>query len=157
MKTDDALSEDEVETLCAAHAEGADPYARRREAFVYLALLGLRRAELAGLRWNAIDLDAEKPTLSVRATRVSTANGIVEHARSRGAKIGRPRSLSAADQRHAKMLFGGGSSAEEIAASLRRCAAASAPCTARWQPNVPRCGSLSAMVPIRSFAQAVSA
>lgn len=40
-------------------------------------------------------------------------------ARSRGAKIGRPRSLSAADQRHAKMLFDGGSSAEEIAASLR--------------------------------------
>ncbi|WP_426316104.1 recombinase family protein [Mycobacteroides abscessus] len=39
--------------------------------------------------------------------------------RSRGAKIGRPRSLSAADQRHAKMLFDGGSSAEEIAASLR--------------------------------------
>ncbi len=40
-------------------------------------------------------------------------------ARSRGAKIGRPRSLSTADQRHAKMLFDGGSSAEEIAASLR--------------------------------------
>ncbi|SHQ55478.1 site-specific recombinase PinR [Mycobacteroides abscessus subsp. abscessus] len=40
-------------------------------------------------------------------------------ARSRGAKIGRPPSLSTADRRHAKMLFDGGSSAEEIAASLR--------------------------------------
>lgn len=78
MKTDDSLSEDEVEALCVAHAEGADTYARRREAFVHLALLGLRRAELAGLRWDAIDLEAEVPTLNVRATRVSTANGIVE-------------------------------------------------------------------------------
>ncbi|NGX05924.1 resolvase [Mycobacteroides franklinii] len=40
-------------------------------------------------------------------------------ARSRGAKIGRPRSLSAADLQHAKMLFDGGSAAEEIAASFR--------------------------------------
>ncbi|MFC8931114.1 hypothetical protein ACFT1A_03565 [Rhodococcus sp. NPDC057135] len=26
----------------------------------HLALIGLRRGELAGLRWNAIDLDAER-------------------------------------------------------------------------------------------------
>ncbi|CPR70166.1 site-specific integrase [Mycobacteroides abscessus] len=78
MKTDDSLAEAEVELLVKAHAEGTDSYARRREPFVHLALLGLRRAELAGLRWSAIDLTAEIPTISVRATRVSTAAGIVE-------------------------------------------------------------------------------
>ncbi|WP_078311309.1 MULTISPECIES: site-specific integrase [unclassified Mycobacterium] len=78
MKVDDSLTEEEVEQLCVAHAEGADEYARRREAFVHLALLGLRRAELAGLRWSAVDLDAEAPTLTVRATRVATAAGTVE-------------------------------------------------------------------------------
>ncbi|MEX3656917.1 site-specific integrase [Mycolicibacterium fortuitum] len=77
MKVDDSLTEAEVEQLVAAHAEGADEYARRREPFVHLALLGLRRAELAGLRWSAVDLDAESPTLTVRATRVATAAGIV--------------------------------------------------------------------------------
>lgn len=77
MKTDDSLSESEVELLVKAHADGVDNYARRREPFVHLALLGLRRAELAGLRWSAVDLDAEVPTVSVRATRVSTAAGIV--------------------------------------------------------------------------------
>lgn len=77
MKVDDSLTEAEVEQLVAAHAEGADAYARRREPFVHLALLGLRRAELAGLRWSAVDLDAESPTLTVRATRVATAAGIV--------------------------------------------------------------------------------
>ncbi|ANO21586.1 hypothetical protein BAB78_01115 [Mycobacteroides abscessus] len=77
MKTDDSLSEAEVELLVKAHADGADSYARRREPFVHLALLGLRRAELAGLRWSAVDLDAESPTLTVRATRVATAAGIV--------------------------------------------------------------------------------
>ncbi|ORA27363.1 site-specific integrase [Mycobacterium aquaticum] len=77
MKIDDSLSEAEVEQLVAAHAEGADEYARRRELFVHLALLGLRRAELAGMRWSAADLGAEVPTISVRATRVATAAGIV--------------------------------------------------------------------------------
>jgi integrase len=77
MKTDDSLSESEVEQLCVAHGEGADSYARRRELFVHLALLGLRRGELAGMRWSAIDLDAETPTISVRATRVSTGSGII--------------------------------------------------------------------------------
>jgi integrase len=77
MKIDDSLTEQEVELLVKAHAEGTDAYARRRELFVHLALLGLRRAELAGLRWSAVDLDAEVPTISVRATRVSTAAGIV--------------------------------------------------------------------------------
>lgn len=78
MKTDDSLTEAEVEQLIAAHAEGACEYARRRELFVHLALLGLRRAELAGMRWSAVDLTAEVPTISVRATRVSTGAGIIE-------------------------------------------------------------------------------
>lgn len=78
MKTDDSLSEAEVELLIKAHADGADSYARRREPFVHLALLGLRRGELAGLRWSAIGLDDEVPTISVRGTRVATAAGTVE-------------------------------------------------------------------------------
>lgn len=78
MKTDDSLSEGEVELLIKAHADGADQYARRREPFVHLALLGLRRGELAGLRWSAVDLDAETPTISVRGTRVATAEGTIE-------------------------------------------------------------------------------
>jgi integrase len=76
MKIDDCLSEAEVETLCSAHADGAGEYSRRREAFVHLALLGLRRGELSGLRWSAVDLDAEEPALSVRATRVNTSAGV---------------------------------------------------------------------------------
>ncbi|AMO59072.1 site-specific recombinase, phage integrase [Mycolicibacterium phlei] len=77
LKIDDSLSEDEVDQLCAAHGEGSDEYARRRELFVHLALLGLRRAELAGLRWSAVDLTAEMPTITVQATRVSTGSGII--------------------------------------------------------------------------------
>lgn len=77
MMTDDSLSEDEVRQLIDAHAEGADAYARRREPFLHLALLGLRRAELAGLRWSSIDLDGDTPKLTVRETRVSTADGII--------------------------------------------------------------------------------
>ena len=71
MKIDDAISEAEVDTLCASVAGG------RREVFVLLALLGLRRGELAGLRWEAIDLESETPTLTVRETRVSTGTGVV--------------------------------------------------------------------------------
>lgn len=78
MKTDDSLTEAEVELLIKAHADGADSHARRREPFVHLALLGLRRGELAGLRWSAVDLEAEVSTLTVRATRVATATGTVE-------------------------------------------------------------------------------
>ncbi|MGV7586296.1 tyrosine-type recombinase/integrase [Mycobacterium kansasii] len=77
LKIDDSLSEDEVEQLIAAHAEGADEYARRRELFVHLALLGLRRGELAGMRWSAIELDSETPTITVQATRVPTRAGVV--------------------------------------------------------------------------------
>jgi integrase len=40
MKVDDSLSETEVEQLTAAHAEGADEYARRRELFRALGAVG---------------------------------------------------------------------------------------------------------------------
>ncbi|MGV0740625.1 site-specific integrase [Mycobacterium syngnathidarum] len=75
LKIDDSLAE--VDQLCAVHGEGADEYARRRELFVHMALLGLRRAELAGMRWSAVDLTAETPAINVQATRVSTGSGII--------------------------------------------------------------------------------
>ncbi|MFL0242365.1 MULTISPECIES: site-specific integrase [Mycobacteriaceae] len=90
LKLDDVLSEVEVEQLVDAHAVSAPPadaapkvvreieHAHLRELFVHLALPGLRRGELAGLRWSAITLDAEVPTLAIRATRVSTAQGVIE-------------------------------------------------------------------------------
>jgi integrase len=88
LKLDDVLSEAEVAQLVDAHANpdaSADAKARRdaehahlREAFVHLALLGLRRGELAGLRWSAVDLYADEPMLTVRATRVSTPAGVID-------------------------------------------------------------------------------
>jgi integrase len=60
-KLDDALSMDEVRALLEA-ARG-----HRLEALVDLAVMvGLRRGELLGLRWDDLDLDAG--TVSVRAT-----------------------------------------------------------------------------------------
>ncbi|AWG48597.1 hypothetical protein P5V93_20150 [Mycobacteroides abscessus subsp. abscessus] len=82
LKLDDVLDEFEVEKLVDAPPNVVREFehARLRELFVHLALLGLRRGELAGLRWSAVELDAETPTLAVRATRVSTAQGVVEQA-----------------------------------------------------------------------------
>lgn len=71
MQTDDCLTEAEVAQLLDAHTGS------RREAFLHLALLGLRRAELAGLRWSAIDLGAEIPTLTVRETRIPAIGSII--------------------------------------------------------------------------------
>lgn len=95
MKIDDSLSAAEVETLLAAHADAADEYVRRREPFVHLALLGLRRAEIAGLRWSAVDLDAETPTLTIRQTRVSTAEGVIEQDNAKTASSARALPLPA--------------------------------------------------------------
>lgn len=78
MQTDDSLSEDEGAQLLDAHAAGADHRTRRREPFVHLALLGLRRGEITGLRWSAIDLDADTPTLTVCATRIPASGWIIE-------------------------------------------------------------------------------
>ena len=90
MKTDDSLIEDEIEKLLAAHTPAAeDGHARRREVLLHLALLGLRRGELSGLRWSAVDLDAATPTLTVQATRVSTSAGVIDQDTTKTAKSGR--------------------------------------------------------------------
>lgn len=79
MKVDDSLIEEEIELLLAAHTPAAEKrHTQRREVLVHLALLGLRRGELAGLRWSAVDLDGDTPTLTVCATRVSTSGGVVD-------------------------------------------------------------------------------
>lgn len=92
LQLDGVLTEAEVEQLVAAHVPRPEPegatrleraeltHAAHRELFLHLALLGLRRAEVSGLRWSAIDLDADAPTLTVAATRVQTRGGVVEQA-----------------------------------------------------------------------------
>ena len=52
----------------------------RLQAMWYLVLAtGLRRAELAGLRWRDVALDREPPTLAVRTTRTTAGHQVVEH------------------------------------------------------------------------------
>lgn len=65
------LSVEQVETLFARLAGGL-------ELFVHLALLGLRRGEIAALRWSAIDLDSTTPTLTLAASRVAVTGGAAE-------------------------------------------------------------------------------
>ncbi|WP_100481003.1 site-specific integrase [Mycobacteroides abscessus] len=80
------LTDDEIRSLIDAHAprvgvvQGrAERVRLRRGTFIELALLGLRRAELAGLRWSAIrDLDGDEPTLRVERTRVAVTGGTEE-------------------------------------------------------------------------------
>jgi integrase len=48
-------------------------------ALLYLAIsAGLRRSELAGLRWTDVDLDAAPPRLHVRNTRTTAGSRVVE-------------------------------------------------------------------------------
>lgn len=80
------LTNDEIRALLDAHAPRvgvvkgrAERVRLRRGTFIELALLGLRRAELAGLRWSSIrDLDGENPTLRVNRTRVPVTGGTEE-------------------------------------------------------------------------------
>ncbi|CAM5533145.1 GP41 protein OS=Tsukamurella paurometabola (strain ATCC 8368 / DSM / CCUG 35730 / CIP 100753/ JCM 10117 / KCTC 9821 / NBRC 16120 / NCIMB 702349 / NCTC 13040) OX=521096 GN=Tpau_4093 PE=4 SV=1 [Tsukamurella paurometabola] len=84
LKLDGVLNEAEVEQLVAAHVPRQVPagatrleraeitHAAHRELFLHLALLGLRRAEVGGLRWSSVDLAAAVPSLTVSATRVQT-------------------------------------------------------------------------------------
>lgn len=80
------LTDDEIRSLLDTHAPRvgtvkgrAERVRLRRGTFIELALLGLRRAELAGLRWSAIrDLDGEEPTLRVERTRVAVTGGTEE-------------------------------------------------------------------------------
>jgi integrase len=63
------------------HALRSERSRLRRSVFIELALLGLRRAELEGLRWSAISgLHGKAPTLSVVRTRVA-ASGLIEDKR----------------------------------------------------------------------------
>lgn len=61
---------EQVAAVLAAIAEDRDRHAR------HLALSGLRRGEIAGLRWDDVNLDAK--TLNVWRTRVSAAGKAVE-------------------------------------------------------------------------------
>ena len=66
-------STEQVWTFLAATAED------RLAALWYLAIsTGLRRAELAGLRWSDVELDSQPPILRVRLTRTTAGNRIVE-------------------------------------------------------------------------------
>jgi integrase len=51
--------------------------ARRQRLYAawLLGLMGLRRGEVLGLRWDDLDVDAAEPTLRVRATRVVVGGG----------------------------------------------------------------------------------
>lgn len=81
LKLDGVLGEAEVEQLVAAHVPRQVPagatrleraeitHAAHRELFLHLALLGLRRAEVGGLRWSSVGLAADVPSLTVSATR----------------------------------------------------------------------------------------
>ena len=52
----------------------------RLRAMWYLVLAtGLRRAELAGLRWRDVALDRAPPALAVRTTRTTAGHLVVEH------------------------------------------------------------------------------
>jgi len=72
MKIDDSLTAADADKLVAAHT--GHPH----EVFLQLALLGLRRGEIGGLRWSAVNLDGDEPTIAVRASRVATPTGTVE-------------------------------------------------------------------------------
>lgn len=72
LKVTDALTVAQAEHLLDVHR------GHQHEAFLHLALMGLRRGELAGLRWSAVSLDGDAPTLTINATRISTAGGVFE-------------------------------------------------------------------------------
>ncbi len=86
LKLDDVMTEQLVRQLVDAHevdlAVGRPArdrkHAHLRVPFLHLALLGLRRGEISGLRWSAVDLVATPPTLTVRATRIATVGGVFE-------------------------------------------------------------------------------
>ena len=74
----DRLGEDEVARLVKMHSRVDLPLvggprspqhmAVVHAPMVHLALIGLRRGELAGLRWSAIDLDAGRITVAVQGS-----------------------------------------------------------------------------------------
>lgn len=93
----DRLDEAEVARLLAVHSKVDLPlFGGQRSAeymavvhapMVHLALIGLRRGELAGLRWSAIDLDAGRITVAAR-TRVRVTGQTIdqEHGKSKSSR-----------------------------------------------------------------------
>ncbi|MCF8606015.1 site-specific integrase [Gordonia sp. HY442] len=67
----------EVQTLLSALSTTGDDCDRLAHAW-HLALSGLRRGEIAGLRWEDVDLDSKQPTLTIRNNRVSAGGRSVE-------------------------------------------------------------------------------
>lgn len=61
---------------------------------VHLALIGLRRGELAGLRWSAIDLDAGRITVAVRI-RVRVTGRIIDQKNGKTTRARRSLKLAA--------------------------------------------------------------
>ncbi|HUC38224.1 MAG TPA: tyrosine-type recombinase/integrase [Acidimicrobiales bacterium] len=51
---------------------------RLRAMWCLVVAIGLRRGELAGLRWGDVDLDGSSPTLTVRRTRTSAGGQVAD-------------------------------------------------------------------------------
>lgn len=83
----DRLDDEEVARLLALHSETdlplvGGPRSSRYQAvvhapMVHLALIGLRRGELAGLRWSSVDLETGRITVAER-TRVRVTGATIE-------------------------------------------------------------------------------
>jgi integrase len=97
LKVTDTLTVEQAEHLLAVHR------GHHHEAFLHLALMGLRRGELAGLRWSAVTLDSETPSVTIHATRISTAGGVFEQTGGKTASAARvlplPRAATSALKR----------------------------------------------------------
>jgi integrase len=65
---------DQVRAFLEAVAED-----RQRALWVVAVTTGLRRGELAGLRWRDVSIDGERPTLAVRTTRTLAGRAVVEY------------------------------------------------------------------------------
>lgn len=100
----DRLGEDEVARLVKMHSRVDLPLvggprspqymAVVHAPMVHLALIGLRRGELAGLRWSAIDLDAGRITVAVR-TRVRVTGRTIDQKNGKTARARRSLKLPA--------------------------------------------------------------
>ncbi|WP_438472805.1 tyrosine-type recombinase/integrase [Rhodococcus erythropolis] len=100
----DRLDEGEVARLVAMHSRVDLPLvggprspqymAVAHSPMVHLALIGLRRGELAGLRWSAIDLDAGRITVAAR-TRVRVTGRTIDQSNGKTANARRSLKLPA--------------------------------------------------------------
>jgi integrase len=100
----DRLGEDEYARLLTVHSKVDLPlFGGQRSAeymavvhapMVHLALIGLRRGELAGLRWSAIDLDAGRITVAAR-TRVRISGQTIDQKNGKTARARRSLKLPA--------------------------------------------------------------